>query len=130
MLVPIWLSLMLTYSRAALVFVPILILIILPFLRIGKQLLYLIYTVLAIVSSFVILSKVTVTADKIAKLLDPASNQGKTLSLWDHLPLTGWSLVLGIAVLLAAFNDLHSSTTITMDRYCLQRDLVRTNGLT
>lgn len=102
MLVPIWLSLMLTYSRAALVFVPILILIILPFLRIGKQLLYLIYTVLAILSSFAILSKVTVTADKIAKLLDPASNQGKTLTLWNHLPLSGWSLVLGISVLLAA----------------------------
>ncbi|MFC5649804.1 O-antigen ligase family protein [Paenibacillus solisilvae] len=116
MLVPIWLSLMLTYSRAALVFIPFLILIILPFLRIGKQILYLIYMVLAIVSSFAILSKIAATADQIAKLLDPASNQGKTLSFWNHLPLSGWSLVLGISVLLAAIiTFMHSRLSQWLD---------------
>ncbi|MBW7452707.1 O-antigen ligase family protein [Paenibacillus sepulcri] len=100
MLVPIWISLMLTYSRAALVFIPILVLIILPFMKIGKQLSFLIYMFLAIVSSFAILSKITVAADKISKLLDPASQSGKTLSLWNSIPLEGWGLLLGVSVVL------------------------------
>ncbi|QYR21220.1 O-antigen ligase family protein [Paenibacillus sp. sptzw28] len=102
MLVPIWISFMLTYSRAALVFIPVLVLIILPFLRIGKQLSYLIYMFLAIVSSFAILSEITAISDSISKILEPSSGQGKTMSIWNHLPLSGWGLLLGASILVAA----------------------------
>ncbi|GGD84153.1 O-antigen ligase family protein [Paenibacillus nasutitermitis] len=102
MLVPIWLSLMLTYSRAALVLLPVIILLILPFLKIGRQLLYLIYMMLAVLVSFLILNVVTTTADKIAAILEPASEQGKTLSFWNDLPLSGWGIVLGAAAAVAA----------------------------
>jgi len=109
MLVPIWISLMLTYSRAALVFIPILVLIILPFMKISKQISYLIYMFLAVVSSFAILSNLKVAADKISALLDPASELGKTISLWDPVPLGGWGILLAtsviISLLITCFHD-------------------------
>ncbi|MBW7455375.1 O-antigen ligase family protein [Paenibacillus sepulcri] len=102
MLVPIWLSLMLTYSRAALVLLPVIVLFILPFLKIGRQLLYLIYMVLAVLFSFLILSHVTRIGTDISAILEPASELGKTMSFWSPLPLNGWSFVLGISIVLAA----------------------------
>ncbi|WP_188996621.1 O-antigen ligase family protein [Paenibacillus nasutitermitis] len=108
MLVPIWISLMLTYSRAALVFIPFLVLIILPFMKINKQISYLIYMFLAVVSSFAILSKVKVAADKISALLDPGSQMGKTISLWEPVPLGGWGILLAASVIISLlFTLLH-----------------------
>lgn len=102
MLVPIWISFMLTYSRAALLVVPVLVLVILPFLRISKQFSYLIYMFLAIVSSFAILSNISIVADKIATTLDFASELGNTFSIWNEQPLIGWGLLLGTSVIVAA----------------------------
>ncbi|MBW7475068.1 O-antigen ligase family protein [Paenibacillus oenotherae] len=102
MLVPIWISMMLTYSRAALLFVPLLVLIILPFLRIGKQFTYLIYMFLAIVSSFAILSNITIAADKIATALNFESEAGNTFSIWNKQPMIGWGLLIGAALVVAA----------------------------
>lgn len=102
MLVPIWISFMLTYSRAALLVVPVLVLVILPFLRISKQFSYLIYMFLAIVSSFAILSNITIVADKIATTLDFASESGNTFSIWNEQPLIGWGLLLGTSLIVAA----------------------------
>ncbi|CAH1193365.1 hypothetical protein PAECIP111893_00445 [Paenibacillus plantiphilus] len=102
MLVPIWVSFMLTYSRAALLVVPVLVLVILPFLRISKQFTYLIYMFLAIVSSLAILSNITVVADKIAIALDFASELGNTFSIWNEQPMLGWGILLGTSIIVAA----------------------------
>ncbi|QHW31551.1 hypothetical protein GZH47_12325 [Paenibacillus rhizovicinus] len=116
MLVPIWISFMLTYSRAALVFIPILVLIILLFLRPGKQLRYLIYMLIAIVSSFAILGKITMVSNSISSILQPASGHNNTLSFWNHLPFEGWGLLIGVSVLLTAVSTLiHSKLSDWLD---------------
>jgi len=73
MLVPIWISFMLTYSRGALVLVPILVLILLVFLRLDRQIAFLGAMMAAVVSSFVILSPYTENYIGIAERVMPRS---------------------------------------------------------
>ncbi|OMF30857.1 hypothetical protein BK133_16380 [Paenibacillus sp. FSL H8-0548] len=95
MLVPIWISFMFTYSRGAIVFIPVIVLIILPFLRLSKQIAYLVFMVLSIIVSMAILGKLTTIADAIAALVQPTELKAQTpISLFSSLPLQGWGLLL------------------------------------
>ncbi|QHT59256.1 O-antigen ligase family protein [Paenibacillus lycopersici] len=101
MLVPIWVSFMLTLSRGALVIVPVLILLTLPFLRFKQQLLFMLYACISIVVSFGILGKMTSTMNAIAKLVLPEAKGGQAdlMSIWSKLPLTGWSVIIAAGLL-------------------------------
>ncbi|NBD27563.1 O-antigen ligase family protein [Paenibacillus glycinis] len=103
MLVPIWVSFMLTLSRGALVIVPILILLVLPFLKFKQQLLFLLYTCISILASFAILGRTTSTMNAIAPRVLPKAAGGdpNLISVWSKLPLEGWSLIV-IAGLISA----------------------------
>ncbi|MGO4546874.1 O-antigen ligase family protein [Paenibacillus sp. 2TAB23] len=95
MLVPIWISFMFTYSRGAIVVIPVMILVLLPFLRFTKQIAYLIFMVLSVIVSMAILGKLTTNADAIAKLVQPTETKAESpISLFSSLPLQNWGLLL------------------------------------
>ncbi len=95
MLVPIWISFMFTYSRGAIVVIPVMVLILLPFLRFTKQIAYLIFMVLSVVVSMAILGKLTTNADAIAALVQPTESKAQSpISLFSSLPLQSWGLLL------------------------------------
>jgi len=80
MLVPIWISLMLTYSRGALVFIPLLVIGILLFLRLDRQIAFIASFVISAIVSFAILSTVTENYIRIAQAVLPsAPNQSPNL---------------------------------------------------
>ncbi|MBM7567975.1 O-antigen ligase family protein [Paenibacillus sacheonensis] len=108
MLVPIWVSFMLTLSRGALVIVPVLILLVLPFLRFKQQLLFLLYACLSIIVSFAILGKMTSTMNAIARAVLPKVKGGPAdlMSLWSKLPLEGWSILIVAALVTASIVSL------------------------
>lgn len=95
MLVPIWISFMFTYSRGAIVVIPVMVLIFLPFLRLTKQIAYLVFMVLSVVVSMALLGKLTKNADAIAALVQPTETKAQsTISLFSSLPLQNWGLLL------------------------------------
>ncbi|OBZ13454.1 O-antigen ligase family protein [Bacillus sp. FJAT-26390] len=95
MLVPIWISFMFTYSRGAIVVIPVMVLLILPFLRFTKQIAYLVFMILSVVVSMAILGKLTKNADAIATLVQPTETKApSTISLFSSLPLQNWGLLL------------------------------------
>ncbi|GGF92380.1 O-antigen ligase family protein [Paenibacillus abyssi] len=96
MLVPIWISLMLTYSRGALVLLPILILLVLPFMRLYKQMQYIAALIITVVSSFVILEKVSDNSIQIAQIVLPQfdGDTAKPISIVSPLALEGWLVLL------------------------------------
>ncbi|NIK78349.1 tetratricopeptide (TPR) repeat protein [Paenibacillus castaneae] len=100
MLVPIWISFMLTYSRGAVVIIPIMVLILIPFLRLTKQINYLLFLVLSVVVSMSILGKLTTITEAISKLVQPNEEKAQTpISLFSSLPLQSWGLLLlGMAI--------------------------------
>ncbi|MBD2867956.1 O-antigen ligase family protein [Paenibacillus arenilitoris] len=100
MLVPIWISFMFTYSRGAIVVIPVMVLILMPFLRLTKQIAYIAFMGLSVIISMAILGKLTVNADEIAKLVQPTAEKAQSpISLFSSLPLQCWGLLLlGIAV--------------------------------
>ncbi|REE90512.1 O-antigen ligase-like membrane protein [Paenibacillus taihuensis] len=119
MLVPIWISFMLTLSRGALVIVPLLILIILPFLKLKNQILYLNYIAISIVFSFAILGKISVLLDKIGRAILPDSSHAepRLLSPWADLPLSGWTwLVLASVICSAAISIVHRYVEPLLER--------------
>lgn len=102
MLVPIWISFMLTYSRGAIVIVPVMILIILPFLSFAKQITYIIYAGVSVLLSMAILGKITANADAIAKVVQPTADKASdTISLFSSLPLQSWGLLIAAAAVTA-----------------------------
>jgi tetratricopeptide (TPR) repeat protein len=95
MLVPIWISFMFTYSRGAIVVIPVMVLILLPFLRLTKQIAYIIFMVLSVIVSMAILGKLTTNADAIAALVQPTETKAQSpISLFSSLPLQNWGLLL------------------------------------
>lgn len=100
MLVPIWISFMLTYSRGAIVIIPVMLLIVLPFLRLTKQITYIVFMGVSVVVSMAVLGKLTTIADKIATLVQPTETKApSTISLFSSLPMQGWGLlVLGLLI--------------------------------
>ncbi|WP_169083608.1 O-antigen ligase family protein [Paenibacillus sp. PL91] len=100
MLVPIWISFMFTYSRGAIVVIPVMVLILLPFLRLTKQIAYIVFMALSVVVSMAILGKLTTNADAIAALVQPTETKAQSpISLFNSLPLQNWGLLLlGMAI--------------------------------
>jgi len=104
MLVPIFLSFMLTFSRGALVFIPIIILLIIPFFSLVRQLLFLLYMTLTTASTFIILGKITSNYDAIARIVQPKhrSEPANTISFWHDLALSSWLLLISASIITAA----------------------------
>ncbi len=104
MLVPIWISFMLTYSRGALVLAPVIVLCILPFLRFTKQIQFVITLILSLIGSFSILNFVSSRYIEIAKIVLP-NNKGEpanTIAITNHLAWQGWAAVLVLAIFVSA----------------------------
>lgn len=103
MLVPIWISFMFTYSRGAIVIIPVIVLIILPFLRLSKQIAYMAFAGISVLVSMSILGKLTANADTIAAIVQPTDERGAIpLSLFKSYPLQSWGLLLlGAAIVTA-----------------------------
>jgi O-antigen ligase len=103
MLVPIILSIMLTLSRGALVFVPFLLLFFLLFLRINRQIIYTLHLGMAMVATFVILGTITDITSQIAAIVQPTeAHAANPISLFDKLPLQGWAILLICSLVVVA----------------------------
>ncbi|OUM89000.1 MAG: hypothetical protein BAA01_10315 [Bacillus thermozeamaize] len=100
MLVPIWISFMLTYSRGALILVPILVLIILVFLRPDRQITYLGTMAVSVAASFAILNPYTENYIGIAKRVMPKSAEENPyiLPFRDPAVLKAWGMLLAASV--------------------------------
>lgn len=90
MAVPIIISFFLTLSRGGLVILPVVLLVVLPFLKPTRQILYLIQTVIAFALSLIILNKIT--------------NIGIELSqkYVSSLSISGWFTLLSVSMINAA----------------------------
>ncbi|MFD0716762.1 O-antigen ligase family protein [Paenibacillus sp. GCM10027626] len=101
MLVPIFLSFLLTYSRGALVLVPFLLLIIIPFFTVARQIMFLFYLLCTACVSFLILGTITSNYDAIARIVQPQNDfdPAAPISFWSELPLQSWGLLLAASVL-------------------------------
>ncbi|EFM09144.1 O-antigen polymerase [Paenibacillus curdlanolyticus YK9] len=103
MLVPIFVSFMLTLSRAALLLLPVLVLCLLPFLRLSKQILLLLYMIVSIGASLIILSQIDTNMLEIALQVVPSGLQGDAMlfSPFDRLSWSGWLPMLGVSAVVA-----------------------------
>lgn len=103
MLVPVFVSLILTLSRTALVILPFIILIVLPFLRLAKQVIYLLNMVVSVVCSFAISGGMEkILAEVVVKVFPKNEGEPATpLPFWNTLSLKGWLLVLFVSLLTA-----------------------------
>ncbi|GFN32801.1 O-antigen ligase family protein [Paenibacillus xylaniclasticus] len=128
MLVPIFVSFMLTLSRAALLLLPVLILCLLPFLRISKQIILLLYMIISTGASLIILSKIDSNMLEIAAQIIPSANQGNVdlFNMFDKLSWSGWLPMLGVSVIVALLSwFLHDKLELALDN-----KLARFNGRT
>jgi tetratricopeptide (TPR) repeat protein len=103
MLVPIWISFMLTYSRGALVLVPVLVLIFLVFMRLDRQIAFLGAIVVSCAAAFVIMSPYTENYIGIAERVMPKVEGEKPylLPLRDPVVVKAW-LMLSVASIAVA----------------------------
>lgn len=106
MLVPILLSFFLTLSRGGLVVLPIILLLVLPFISLKKQLLFLLYLVLPTLASLVITDKMDALGNDIVKRVlatRTAEDKVTLLGLSDPKVIEGWTYfliaTLGLAVI-------------------------------
>ncbi|MBD2845931.1 O-antigen ligase family protein [Paenibacillus sp. IB182496] len=119
MLVPIWLSLMLTYSRGALVLLPILILLVLPFMRLHKQVQFILAMAISGVSMLIILGKITQNYISIAERVQPRANGGvaNTIPFWESPALESWIWLVAASLLTAlVVYGLHRSSGWVHDK--------------
>jgi len=103
MLVPIWISFMLTYSRGALVLIPLLVLIVLVFLRLDRQIAFTVTLLVSVAAAFVILNSFTNIYVEIAQhvLPPPEGNGAGSLSMLDPASLKGWLILAGTSIVAA-----------------------------
>ncbi|WP_419874606.1 O-antigen ligase family protein [Candidatus Pristimantibacillus sp. PTI5] len=118
MLVPIWTSFMFTYSRGAIVIIPVMVLIFLPFMRFTKQIAYLVFMVLSATVSMAILGKLTANADAIAAIVQPTQTKAQSpVSLFSSLPLQSWGLlILGIAISIGLIMLYHAKASSFIEK--------------
>ncbi|RAV13796.1 O-antigen ligase family protein [Paenibacillus contaminans] len=90
MLVPICISFIVTLSRGALVLLPIILLLSLFLFRLHRQILIMVYTALALIATFIILSPVTTIGEDLYKQFSASAS-------WK-----GWLIVLGASAVLSA----------------------------
>jgi len=102
MLVPIWISLLLTLSRGALVLVPILVLIILVFFRLGIQIAYIVTILISAAAAFFISGPLMNLYIKISQhvMPQPAGNGFGSLPIRDPASLKGWLMLTGTSIAL------------------------------
>jgi Lipid A core - O-antigen ligase and related enzymes len=100
MLVPIWISFMLTYSRGALVLVPVLVLIFLVFMRLDRQIAFLGAIVVSCAAAFVIMSPYTENYIGIAERVMPKVEGEKPylLPLRDPAVVKAWLMLPAASV--------------------------------
>lgn len=105
MLVPIIVSFLLTLSRGGIVVLPFVLLLILPFISLKKQFLFLAYLVIAVISSLTITEKMNwIGVDIARRVLATRSPAGDVtlLELFDSKVLEGWTYLLAATVGAAA----------------------------
>jgi hypothetical protein len=103
LLVPIWLSFMLTYSRGAIVVIPVVVLLLLPFLRLSKQIAYMLYMAVSIGATMLVLGKISSNTASIAAIVQPTAEKApSTISLFSALPLQSWGLTLLASIITLA----------------------------
>lgn len=105
MLVPIWLSFFLTLSRGGLVLMPIILLLLLPFLNLKKQLLFLLYLVLPAIAALAITDPMDALGNELVqRVLNTLTPDGKVslISWLDPKVLEGWTYLLVATIGLAA----------------------------
>ncbi|MEF3313267.1 O-antigen ligase family protein [Paenibacillus sp. GYB004] len=105
MLVPIIVSFWLTLSRGGIVVIPFVLLLVLPFISLKKQFLFLGYLVIASLGSFAITDKMNAVGnDIVSRILATRTPDGKVslLGLSDPKVLEGWTYLLIATVGVAA----------------------------
>lgn len=105
MLIPIALSFWMTLSRGALVLLPVVLLLILPFFNVTKQILYILYTGLSFLISLVITAKFTDIASVVKQELTNHLQSTGVAELppgSDYPSVTGWLLLIAISTVTAA----------------------------
>lgn len=119
MLVPILLSFFLTLSRGGLVVLPIILLLVLPFLSLKKQILFLVYLLLAALASLAITDRMDALGNDIVKRVlatRTPDDRVTLLSLSDPNVLQGWgyflAATLGLAVIVTLIHKLLGSRFI------------------
>ncbi|KQO15382.1 O-antigen ligase family protein [Paenibacillus sp. Leaf72] len=99
MLVPILISFFLAYSRGALVIIPVMLIVLLPFLKLARQFAYVVYAGLSALLTLVILGKITANTEAISAIVQPTETKvATTISMFDKLPLQSWALLAGAAL--------------------------------
>lgn len=108
MLVPVFISFMLTYSRAALVIIPVAVLATLPFMRLSKQIAYILHLVVTVIVSFSILSLIETKSAAILKQVLRFNESGsqvppeKLASMGSAEVLTLWGVLIGSSIVASA----------------------------
>ncbi|MFD0589831.1 O-antigen ligase family protein [Paenibacillus sp. GCM10027627] len=104
MLVPVWISFMMTFSRGAIVVIPFVVIAVLPFLRLSKQIAFIIFAGGSVIVSMAILGKISSNAKEIATLVQPTEVKTSTpISMFSALPIQSWGLLLLAMALMSAF---------------------------
>ncbi|SDS94719.1 O-antigen ligase [Paenibacillaceae bacterium GAS479] len=104
MLVPLFVSFMLTYSRAALVVIPLAVLLTMPFLKVSKQLMYVLHLFVTVIISFAVLGIIESKSISIAKQVLRFNERGsqippeKLMPLFSSEALAGWGALLGASL--------------------------------
>lgn len=97
MLVPIVISFWLTLSRGALVVLPVILLLTLPFMKISRQVMWILFLIISLPLSFLIMDKITQLSITIFnEVTAPLATTGKpaTIGLSDSRSLAGWGFLL------------------------------------
>ncbi|MCZ8523106.1 MULTISPECIES: O-antigen ligase family protein [Paenibacillus] len=106
MLVPITLSIMLTYSRGGFVLIPFIVLAIIPFLDIRRQIRFFVYSLLSLLCCIAVLQPIVDIGIPISKIIETQINSSvpaPTISVLEHKSWLGWSYVLGTSLLFTIF---------------------------
>ncbi|MBH5319137.1 O-antigen ligase family protein [Paenibacillus sp. GSMTC-2017] len=108
MLAPIWISFMMTFSRGAIVIIPVVIILIIPFLRLSKQIAYLAFLAISILASMLVLGKMTENTIEIAKIVQPTAEKAPdTISMFSSLAIQSWGLLFAAILITLAFTWLY-----------------------
>lgn len=103
LLAPVWISFMMTYSRGAIVVIPVILLVILPFLKLARQVSFIVYAAVSVLISMLVLGKIATNSASIAELVQPTADKAPTpISLFSSLPLQNWGLLLLVMAIISA----------------------------
>lgn len=124
MIVPMILSLLLTLSRGGLVVLPIILLFVLPFIPIIRQIFVCIYIAIGFISAYLISDKITDWGIQIANQVLPTVTpdwKADTLSPFSSLSLSSWCLFLGTSIVIALIVYLIQAMIFPLIEIKLQR---------